>query len=107
MTTTHTHRKKGHTYRSSTDHTEAELRDSAEAKLLDRLARGRRAVVAQLVYRDQPWQGAAKGREFSRDTMQVHWRQGVADVAAMLERRGWAGLPTGPGVWSFDATAQP
>jgi NTE family protein len=85
----------------------AELRDSAEAKLLDRLARGRRAVVAQLVYRDQPWQGAAKGREFSRDTMQVHWRQGVADVAAMLERRGWAGLPTGPGVWSFDATAQP
>jgi hypothetical protein len=25
----------------------------------------------------------------------------------MLERRGWAGLPTGPGVWSFDATAQP
>jgi NTE family protein len=39
--------------------------------------------------------------------MQVHWRQGVADVAAMLERRGWAGLPTGPGVWSFDATAQP
>ena len=85
----------------------AKLRDSAEAKLLDRLARGRRAVVAQLVYRDQPWQGAAKGREFSRDTMQVHWRQGVADVAAMLERRGWAGLPTGPGVWSFDATAQP
>ena len=84
-----------------------ELRDSAEAHLLDRLARGRRAVVAQLVYRDQPWQGAAKGREFSRDTMQVHWRQGMADVAAMLERGGWAGLPAGPGVWSFDATAQP
>ncbi|WP_303809417.1 patatin-like phospholipase family protein [Sandarakinorhabdus limnophila] len=84
-----------------------ELRDSAEAHLLDRLARGRRAVVAQLVYRDQPWQGAAKGREFSRATMETHWRHGEADVAAMLARGGWAGLPGGPGVWSFDATAQP
>jgi NTE family protein len=84
-----------------------ELRDSAEAQLLDRLARGRRAVVAQLVYRDQPWQGTAKGREFSRATMMMHWRHGEADVAAMLERGGWAKLPDGPGVWSFDATAQP
>ncbi|WP_017667638.1 patatin-like phospholipase family protein [Sandarakinorhabdus sp. AAP62] len=83
-----------------------ELRDSAEARLLDRLARGRRALVAQLVYRDQPWQGAAKGREFSRATMQTHWRHGEADVAAMLARGGWAALPAGPGVWSFDATAQ-
>jgi NTE family protein len=82
-----------------------ELRNSAEAQLLDKLARGRRAVVAQLVYRDQPWQGTAKGREFSRATMLTHWRHGEADVAAMLERGGWANLPSGPGVWSFDATA--
>ncbi|WP_439545111.1 patatin-like phospholipase family protein [Sandarakinorhabdus sp.] len=83
----------------------AELRDSAEAQLLDRAARGRRAVVAQLIYRDQPWQGAAKGREFSRATMALNWRRGEEDVAIMLERHGWAGLPDGPGVWSFDATA--
>jgi NTE family protein len=82
-----------------------ELRDSAEARLLDRLARGRRAVVAQLVYRDQPWQGAAKGREFSRPTMVAHWQQGEADVAAMLAGQGWERLSPGPGVWSFDATA--
>ena len=83
----------------------ADLRDSAEARLLDRLARGRRAVVAQLVYRDQPWQGAAKSREFSRATMAAHWQQGEADVATMLAGAGWTGLPPGPGVWSFDATA--
>ncbi|WP_164157262.1 patatin-like phospholipase family protein, partial [Sandarakinorhabdus rubra] len=41
-----------------------ELRASEEAQLLDRVARGRRAVVAQLIYRDRAWQGAAKGREF-------------------------------------------
>ena len=84
-----------------------ELRDSDEARMLDRLARGRRAVVAQLIYRDQPWQDAAKGREFSRTTMEIHWQHGEADVAAMLERGGWASLPAGPGVWSFDAAAQP
>ena len=39
--------------------------------------------------------------------MIMHWRHGEADVAAMLERGGWAKLPDGPGVWSFDATAQP
>ena len=82
-----------------------ELRNSDEARLLDRLARGRRAVVAQLIYRDQPWQGTAKGREFGRASMLMHWRQGEADSAAMLARGGWTGLPAGPGVWSFDATA--
>ncbi|WP_205599622.1 DUF3734 domain-containing protein, partial [Sandarakinorhabdus rubra] len=76
-------------------------------QLLDRVARGRRAVVAQLIYRDRAWQGAAKGREFSRATMRTHWQQGEADVAAMLARGGWRGLPDGPGVWSFDATAGP
>lgn len=82
-----------------------ELRNSPEAQLLDRVAQGRRAVVAQLIYRDQPWQGAAKGREFSRATMALNWRRGEEDVAIMLDRRRWAGLPEGPGVWSFDATA--
>ncbi len=82
-----------------------ELRDSTEARLLDRLARGRRAIVAQMIYRDRPWQGAAKGREFSRATMAAHWRQGEADVAAMIAGAGWQALPEGPGVWSFDATA--
>ena len=81
-----------------------DLRGSEEAQLFDRLARGRRAVVAQLIYRDQPWQGAAKGREFSRATMALNWARGEADVAIMLARCGWATLPDGPGVWSFDAT---
>lgn len=84
----------------------AELRNSEEARLLDRLAQGRRAVVAQLIYRDQPWQGAAKGREFSRSTMIAHWQRGEADVAAMVAGGAWSGLPAGSGVWSFDATAQ-
>ena len=72
--------------------------------MFDRLTRGRRAVVAQLIYRDQPWQGAAKGLEFSRATMALNWRRGEADVATMLARCGWAALPDGLGVWSFDAT---
>lgn len=81
----------------------ADLAASPDARLLDQTARGRRAVVAQLVYRDRAWQGSAKGREFSRATMLGHWRQGEADVAGALARCGWAGLPDGPGVWSFDA----
>jgi NTE family protein len=29
--------------------------------------------------------------------MMMHWRHGEADVAAMLERGGWAKLPDGAG----------
>ncbi len=37
--------------------------------------------------------------------MALHWARGEADVAAMLAAGGWSALPSGPGVWSFDATA--
>lgn len=82
-----------------------ELRDSREAQRLTREAdAGGRVVIGQLVYREQPVRGAARGREFSRVTMRAHWGAGVRDMTAGMRRAVALSHAMPDGVSSYDLT---
>jgi len=57
-----------------------ELRNDPNAQLLERLACERTVTVAQLIYRNKPYEGSSKDYEFSRQAMLEHWQAGVSDV---------------------------
>lgn len=87
-----------------------ELAASADVALLRGLARPGRVVIGQLIYRDRPWQGSAKGREFSRASMLAHWQSGLADARGAVARVeaaeiDWRCGPLPAGVASFDLSA--
>lgn len=85
-----------------------ELRNGDEARDLAKAAEaGGRVAIGQLVYRDQPVRGAARGREFSRVTMRAHWSAGVRDMTAGLEFALRLAHDMPEGVSSHDLAAQP
>jgi NTE family protein len=57
-----------------------ELRNDPNAQLLERLANERTVTVAQIIYRNKPYEGSSKDYEFSRQAMLEHWQAGVSDV---------------------------
>ena len=63
-----------------------ELRDDPNAKLLEKLADDRTVTVAQIVYRNKPYEGSSKDYEFSRAAMEEHWQAGVADVESCMQQ---------------------
>lgn len=81
-----------------------ELAESEDARFLAEAAREGRIAVAHLIYRDKPWQGSAKSREFSRATMLSHWAAGRADVDRGLVPAPWDGSPPPPGIATYDLT---
>lgn len=59
--------------------------------------------IVQLVYRSASYEGQAKDFEFSRRTMEEHWRAGYDDAAATLAHPEVLTLPTSPqGVAIYD-----
>jgi NTE family protein len=62
-----------------------ELRNDPNAKLLERLANERTVTVAQLVYRNKPYEGSSKDYAFSRQAMVEHWQAGVSDVEHCMQ----------------------
>ncbi|WP_310497213.1 patatin-like phospholipase family protein [Sandarakinorhabdus sp.] len=82
-----------------------ELAASEDVALLVSAARQNRVGICQLIYRDKAWQGSAKGREFSRSTMRLHWDSGFVDASAGLARAPWLERPLPEGVTSFDPGA--
>ena len=59
----------------------SELAETPEVRALARQVRGGgKVAIGQLIYRDQPVRGAARGREFSRVTMRAHWASGLRDM---------------------------
>ncbi|WP_416908506.1 MAG: patatin-like phospholipase family protein [Polymorphobacter sp.] len=83
-----------------------ELRDTREARALARSAEASgRVAIGQLIYKEQPVRGAARGREFSRVTMRAHWQQGLADMTAGGARAVALARNMPEGVTSFDLTA--
>jgi NTE family protein len=59
--------------------------------------------VVQLIYRPDEPQGSLKDFEFSRPTMELRWRQGLADARATLQVSPWlAPMPGELGVRVFD-----
>jgi NTE family protein len=80
-----------------------ELRDSEEAMLLREVADRKVYSVVQLIYRSQRYEGQSKDYEFSRLTMNEHWRAGYEDAAATLRHREIFERPRGKeGVFAFD-----
>jgi NTE family protein len=59
--------------------------------------------IVQLIYRPDEPQGSLKDFEFSRPTMELRWRQGLADARTTLQASPWlAPMPGELGVRVFD-----
>jgi len=80
-----------------------ELRDSEEAKLLSSSADHKVFNIVQLIYRSKHYEGHSKDYEFSRLTMQEHWRAGYHDAVRTLRHPEVLERPGNlEGVFTFD-----
>jgi NTE family protein len=61
-----------------------ELRDSDEAKLLGTVASHKVYNIVHLIYRAAKYEGHSKDYEFSRQSMEDHWRAGYQDAVRTL-----------------------
>jgi NTE family protein len=81
----------------------AELRDSRDAKILEREADDKVCNIVHLIYRAKAYEGIAKDFEFSRRTMEEHWRSGYSNAQLTLANPEVLQLPDRlEGVRTFD-----
>jgi NTE family protein len=81
----------------------AELRQTPEAKMLALEADEKVYNLIQLIYRAQKYEGNSKDYEFSRRTMEEHWRSGYNDAVRTLRHPEVLQRPEGmDGVFTFD-----
>lgn len=73
------------------------LRDTPEAKTLAEIADPARYNIVQLIYRSPTYEGQSKDYEFSRRTMEEHWRSGYDNALATLAHPEVMTLPDDPG----------
>ena len=83
-----------------------ELRESAEAKLLLAEANDKVCNIVHLIYRARPYEGIAKDFEFSRRTMDEHWRAGYANARQTLANPEVLRLPDRLELRTFDLGEQ-
>ena len=62
----------------------AEFADDPDYQHVARLAAERAVNIVHLIYRKHGWEGGARDFEFSRDTMEHHWREGLAALAETM-----------------------
>jgi NTE family protein len=80
-----------------------DLSQSAEAEMLAAEADEKVYNVIQLIYRSKNYEGNAKDYEFSRPTMEEHWRSGYNDAVRTLRHPEVLQRPRGlDGVFTFD-----
>jgi NTE family protein len=80
-----------------------ELRESPDAKLLLAEANDKVCNIVQLIYRARPYEGIAKDFEFSRRTVDEHWRSGYNNARQTLANPEVLQLPDRlEGVRTFD-----
>jgi len=80
-----------------------ELRDGDDAKLLLGEADDKVCNIVHLIYRAKPYEGIAKDYEFSRRTMEEHWKTGYDNALKTLAHPGVLELPDRlEGVRTFD-----
>ena len=80
-----------------------EIATSDEGKRLFALGCVTEMDIVQLIYRPFEPQGATKDFEFSRDAMNVRWKQGLSDAETTLAAAPWmAPKPKETGVRVFD-----
>jgi NTE family protein len=79
------------------------LRDSEDGKLLSTAADHKVYSLVQLIYRSQHYEGHSKDYEFSRLSMEEHWRAGYHDTVRTLRHREILERPRNQeGVFTFD-----
>jgi NTE family protein len=84
-----------------------ELRQSAEAELLAQEADHKVYNVIHLIYHARNYEGASKDYEFSRRTMEEHWKTGYSDMVHTLRHPEVLQRPQSPdGVFTFDLKQQ-
>jgi len=84
-------------------HMPPELANTPEAKLLADASDPAVYNIVQLVYRSPTYEGESKDYEFSRQTMEDHWRAGYRDASTTLAQPDVLTLPTEPsGVAVYD-----
>ena len=78
-------------------------KNSPEAGLLNTVAGRKVYNVVHLIYRAQNYQGHYKDYEFSRISMEEHWRAGYRDTRRTLRHPEILAKPTNhEGVLTFD-----
>jgi NTE family protein len=84
-----------------------EVRQSPEAELLASEADDKVYNIIQMIYRARSYEGASKDYEFSRRTMEEHWKAGYSDMQRTLAYPEVLQRPTSPdGVFTFDLKQQ-
>jgi NTE family protein len=80
-----------------------ELRDGDDAKLLSGVANDKVCNIVHLIYRTKKYEGIAKDFEFSRRTMEEHWKAGYSNARETLKNPQVLQLPDrSVGVRTFD-----
>ncbi len=80
-----------------------DLRNRPEAKLLSTAADRKVYNIVQLIYRTKDYEGHSKDYEFSRLSMEEHWRAGYHDALRTLRHPELLKWPVDQaGVLSFD-----
>jgi NTE family protein len=80
-----------------------DLRDSEDGKLLSTAADHKVYSLVQLIYRSQHYERQSKDYEFSRLSMEEHWRAGYHDTVRTLRHSEVLERPRNPeGVFTFD-----
>jgi NTE family protein len=83
-----------------------ELRNSPEAQLLGTVAERKVYNIVHLIYRAKNYEGHSKDFEFSRLSMEEHWRTGYHDARRTLRRPEVLKRPIDhAGVFTFDLAA--
>ena len=81
----------------------APLRQTPEAELLEREADEKVYNIIQMVYRAKKYEGASMDYEFSRRTMEEHWKAGYNDAVRTLRHPEVLQRPKSlDGVFTFD-----
>jgi NTE family protein len=83
-----------------------DLRDTPEAKLLGTAAHRKVYNIVHLIYRAKNYEGHSKDYEFSRLSMEEHWRAGYHDARRTLRHPEVLKRPSNhEGVFTFDLAA--
>ena len=84
-----------------------ELRKSAEAELLANEADEKVYNIVHLIYHARQYEGSSKDYEFSRRTMEEHWKSGYEDMVNTLRYPEVLQRPqSADGVFTFDLARQ-
>jgi NTE family protein len=81
----------------------ADFEENDDLKILKSVASDKIYNIVHLIYRAQNYEGHSKDHEFSRLSMQDHWRAGYHDAVRTLRHPEVLARPTSlDGVFTFD-----